>query len=137
MLPFGVTQIEQHRAQQQNAAKLYLPEICRPEFSPFTRSSSSPKHVKLNRQIPELNHAVTLRKQTTGTHSNRQKIQNVRFPCALLVKSPLRAITFLPGSAQYIECDVTYSKQTIAKFLPGATTACPDRTNFDQSRQRW
>ena len=28
----------------------------------------------------------------------------------------------LPGSAQNIENDVTYSKQTIAKFLPGATT---------------
>jgi len=30
---------------------------------------------------------------------------------------------FLPGSAQYIECDVTHSKQTTAPFLPGATTA--------------
>jgi hypothetical protein len=38
----------------------------------------------------------------------------------------------LPGSAQYIECDVTYSKQTTAKFLPGATTAYRVRTNFDQ-----
>jgi len=28
----------------------------------------------------------------------------------------------LPGSAQNIENDVTYSKQTIGKFLPGATT---------------
>jgi hypothetical protein len=43
----------------------------------------------------------------------------------------------LPGSAQYIECDVTYSKQTTAKFLPGATTTYRVRTNFDQSRQRW
>ena len=31
---------------------------------------------------------------------------------------------FLPGSAQNIENDVTYSKQRIRKFLPGATTAC-------------
>jgi hypothetical protein len=29
---------------------------------------------------------------------------------------------FLPGSAKNIECDVTYSKQTTAPFLPGATT---------------
>jgi 2-keto-4-pentenoate hydratase len=29
---------------------------------------------------------------------------------------------FLPGSAQNIECDVTYSKQSTGKFLPGATT---------------
>src|SRR6202020_210106 len=28
----------------------------------------------------------------------------------------------LPGSAQNIENDVTYSKQTTEKFLPGATT---------------
>jgi hypothetical protein len=42
-----------------------------------------------------------------------------------------------PGSAQYIECDVTYSKQTTASFLPGATTISRDRTNFDQSQQRW
>jgi len=31
---------------------------------------------------------------------------------------------FLPGSAQNIENDVTYSKQSIGKFLPGATTTC-------------
>jgi hypothetical protein len=38
----------------------------------------------------------------------------------------------LPGSAQYIECDVTYPKQTTPTFLPGATTTYRDRTNFDQ-----
>jgi hypothetical protein len=31
--------------------------------------------------------------------------------------------TFLPGSAQKVESDVTYSKQTTAPFLPGAPTA--------------
>src|SRR5277367_3970588 len=31
---------------------------------------------------------------------------------------------FLPGSEQNIECDVTYSKQSIGKFLTGATTTC-------------
>jgi hypothetical protein len=31
--------------------------------------------------------------------------------------------TFLPGSAKKVESDVTYSKQTTAPFLPGATTA--------------
>jgi hypothetical protein len=29
---------------------------------------------------------------------------------------------FLSGSGQNVECDVTYSKQTTAPFLPGATT---------------
>ena len=33
-------------------------------------------------------------------------------------------IAFLPGSASQVECDVTYSKQTTGRFLPGATTAC-------------
>jgi len=33
-------------------------------------------------------------------------------------------IAFLPGSASQAECDVTHSKQTTARFLPGATTAC-------------
>ena len=32
--------------------------------------------------------------------------------------------TFLPGSAQNVENDVTYSKQSIGEFLPGATTTC-------------
>ena len=31
---------------------------------------------------------------------------------------------FLPGSAQNVENDVTYSKQSIGEFLPGATTTC-------------
>ncbi len=31
-------------------------------------------------------------------------------------------IAFLPGSAQTVESDVTYSKQTTGDFLPGATT---------------
>jgi hypothetical protein len=35
-----------------------------------------------------------------------------------------RFLPFLPGSAQNIENDVTYSKQSIGKFLPGATTTC-------------
>jgi hypothetical protein len=31
---------------------------------------------------------------------------------------------FLPGSAQNVESDVTCSKQSTGKFLPGATTTC-------------
>ena len=54
-------------------------------------------------------------------------IQLVIFP---LNKRQIRSgfykgfLRFLPGSAQNIECDVTYSKQSIGKFLPGATTTC-------------
>src|ERR1700677_5188312 len=32
-------------------------------------------------------------------------------------------LAFLPGSGLRVECDVTYSKQTTAPFLPGARTA--------------
>src|SRR5580698_8093187 len=41
-------------------------------------------------------------------------------------------LPFLPGSAQNIENDVTYSKQTIGEFLPGATTHISDFT-FSQN----
>jgi len=230
MLPFRVTQIEQHRALQQKSAPLFIPKICPSESPLVTRSSPGRNHPKLNRQIPELNHAITLRKQTAETCSNRQKIQKCwrafSPPVSLSLAQdfagfkPLKTVgpnkkndrvlarwaptsnrqwsanrwyrkqttkprltgarthirlspnftkiahdfaTFesqntelplwdplwktrrflqsdrplLPGSAQYIECDVTYSKQTTASFLPGATTAYRDRQNLDQSRQRW
>jgi hypothetical protein len=44
-------------------------------------------------------------------------------------------LPFLPGSAQNIENDVTYSKQSTEEFLPGATTTCsvaqfPTETRF-------
>jgi len=41
-------------------------------------------------------------------------------PTAFSTKDSVRVIEFLPGSAQNVECDVTYSKQTIATFLPGS-----------------
>jgi hypothetical protein len=41
-------------------------------------------------------------------------------PKALLFKKSGRVIAFLAGSAQNVECDVTYSKQTIATILPGS-----------------
>jgi hypothetical protein len=47
MLPFGVIQIEQYRALQQNAAKLYLPH-----FPLATKLTSERKFATPNRQIP-------------------------------------------------------------------------------------
>jgi hypothetical protein len=43
-------------------------------------------------------------------------------------------LPFLPGSAQNIENDVTYSKQSIRKFLPGATTTCSVAQFFTGTR---
>src|ERR1700733_2008325 len=75
MLAFGVINLEQHRALQQNAARVHLPEFPGSELLLIARSSSACKLSKLNRQIPELNRRVTYRKQTVQTYLNRQKIQ--------------------------------------------------------------
>src|SRR5580704_17272159 len=53
MLPFRVTQIEQHRAIQQKPAPLLLPNICRPESPLLNRSSTGSRHAKLDRQIAD------------------------------------------------------------------------------------
>ena len=45
-----------------------------------------------------------------------------RFPAIKKPSISSFADVFLPGSAQYVESDVTHSKQTTATFLPGATT---------------
>lgn len=78
MLAFRVIKLEQCRALQQNTAKMCFPEFRNSELSFVTRSSSGPKLSKLNRQIPELEHPVTSRKQTAeacSNCSNRQKMQ--------------------------------------------------------------
>jgi hypothetical protein len=44
-------------------------------------------------------------------------------PRARFAKGSVCASRFLPGSVQYVECDVTHSKQTTATFLPGSRIA--------------
>src|ERR1700678_1901299 len=44
-------------------------------------------------------------------------------PRAFLAKDSVRVIAFLPGSAQYVESDVTHSKQTTATLLHGSRFA--------------
>ena len=75
MLAFDVINLEQHRALQKNAARVYLRHSRGSELPLIAGSSSGYKLSKLNRQIPELKRCVTYRKQTTDTCSNRQKIQ--------------------------------------------------------------
>src|ERR1700728_1226974 len=43
-------------------------------------------------------------------------------PGAIFAKGSACPNTFLPGSAQNVECDVTSRKQSAEEFLPGATT---------------
>lgn len=70
MLAFVVINLEQHRALQQNAAKVYLPRFCGSHLLLISWPSSSCKLLKLNRQILKLERHVTYREQTTETCSN-------------------------------------------------------------------
>ena len=50
-------------------------------------------------------------------------------PRAFFAKGSVCSNTFLPGSAQYVEIDVTYSKQSTGELLPGSRIArCAFRT---------
>jgi hypothetical protein len=46
-----------------------------------------------------------------------------RFPATKSPSISCYTPAFLPGSAQYVECGVTHSKQTTATFLPGSRFA--------------
>jgi hypothetical protein len=99
-----------------------------------------------NRELDLLERALSHCKQREATVPNRELSTVCNFAAqsaltrdqvAVSLHGPRVAgretrspTTFLPGSAQYVECDVTPTKQTIGGFLPGATTAC----NAAQSR---
>ena len=128
-------------------ARSSTPQSQRTSFlAPFTSQQLSQQlstetahdFAKLNRQIHELEHAVTCRKQSPANCSNRQKIQfrntgisNEKAPDlpALPRRKRSQDPPFLPGYAQNVKCDVTHSKQSIGKFLPGATTTHSEFTN--------
>jgi hypothetical protein len=93
-----------------------------------------------NRELELLERGLSYCKQRLATVSNRElwtirdfaaPSRSVRDRTADLLRGPrvtgrrTRPLpSFLPGSAQNVECDVTPTKQTTATFLPGATTAC-------------
>lgn len=97
-----------------------------------------------NSPIPELEHAVTSRKQTVETCSNRQKLRkrlrpifkSASFLSARDFASPASRNVVLPrprngphsegsrgASIRFWAKSRSYRKQTIKPFLPGATTA--------------
>jgi hypothetical protein len=96
----------------------------RPAFLPFLTGSA-----------PQTELAVTHSKQRTEKfltgarmHIKGSTISTPKTQKLARVKPRNRhdaygSCAFLPGSVQKVECDVTYSKQSIDKFLPGATTA--------------
>jgi hypothetical protein len=147
MLAFGVINLEQHRALQQNTARARHPELSGLELPLIARSSRGLKLSKLNRQIPELNRRVTSRKQTTETCSNRQKIQkrshlfskstgsswapDLDTSATRKMGLPPRENEALLQSAHTISTRFwsksrSCRKQTTKPFLPGATTACSE-----------
>ena len=107
--------------------------LCCPDANLAQRSGIS------NREHHLLEHLLTCRKQTTAARSNREPSTNQYCGIShVLIASPpsltgshrapfakgwVSPNASLPGTAQYVESDVTHSKQTTATFLAGARTA--------------
>jgi len=89
----------------------------------------------LTGSAPQTEFPVTRSKQKTGEFLTGARTATRRNTISTLKTQKLAPVNlgkpgdiqefpaFLPGSAQKVECDVTYSKQTIAPFIAGATTA--------------
>jgi hypothetical protein len=117
MLAFDVINLEQHRALQQNAARVYLRHSHGSEPRLIDRSSSACKLSKLNRQIPELKHRVTYRKQTAETCSNRQKFQKCSHPIS--ESTSVSSARVLETSAtRKMEPLATKNEAVLAKWAP-------------------
>jgi hypothetical protein len=69
-------------------------------------------------------HSVS--RATTSNHEKFANIENIP------VTFRRCFLQFLPGFALRVENDVTYSKQTTADFLPGATTTCQPHSVFSK-----
>jgi hypothetical protein len=85
----------------------------------------SNREIWANRSIPDLKPSQNS-KISVPSKSLLIDRQVPRFspfmPRPIFAKDSDWPTTFLPGSAQNIECDVTSRKQSPKKFLPGATT---------------
>jgi hypothetical protein len=122
MLPFGVIQIEQHRALQQNAAKLYLPHL-----SLAPRLPSEPKLAKSNRQIPD----------RVSDRLSRRDFANVsaqNMGCLPQKNEP--ALTkWAPTSNRQWPTNRCYRKQTTKPCLTGTRTHIRPSRNFTKIAQ--
>ncbi len=120
MLAFSVIKLEQFRARQSDSTKNSAPprgvgsiasraadstavgratqeRLLAPDFRPQFFSNCA----ELNRQIQEIEHPVTYRKQTTANRSNRQKIQKWVYAfsvpsCARVTKRSASAVSLTP-----------------------------------------
>jgi len=122
MLPFGVIQIEQYRAQQQNAAELYLPHL------PLaTKPPSARKLTNSNRQIPDL----------LSDRFSRRDFANVsaqNMGCLTRKNEPVLA-KWAPTSNRKWPTNRCYRKQTTKPFLTEARTHIRVSLNFAKIAQ--
>jgi hypothetical protein len=119
MLAFNVINLEQHRALQQNAAKLPLPEAFL-----LTELSPAPKIVKPNRQIPEL---------LSGRKLDRFRSRKTE-PSP--IKNEAVLAKWAPTSNRQWPANRCYRKQRIKPCLTGARTHIREtafRINFRTS----
>ena len=106
-----------------------------------------------NRELGLLERRLSYCKQRLATVSNRElwTVHNftaltrlmrdrtvaLRYSSRIAGSGSRPPAAFLPGSAQYVECDVTPTKQTTATFLPGATTACVVGRTSERRRPKY
>jgi hypothetical protein len=109
MLPFGVIQIEQYRALQQNAAKLYLPH-----FPLATKLPSERKLAKLSRQIPD-----PLSNRSSRRDSANVSTQNMG---CFTQKDEAVLAKWAPTSNRFWPTNRSYRKQIIKPCLTGTRT---------------
>src|ERR1700722_560824 len=124
MLPFGVIQIEQHRALQQNAAKLYLPH-----FPLAPKLPSERELAKSNRQIPDRSS-----NRLSGRDFANVSAQNIG--CLKQKNEPVSA-KWAPTSNRQWPTNRSYRKQTTKPFLTGARTHIKDLQKLHKTTPRF
>jgi len=117
MLPFGVIQIEQYRAQLQNAAKLYLPH-----FPLATKLPSERKLTKSNRQVLD-----RLPDRSSGRDFANNSAQNTG---CLKQKNEAVLVKWAPTSNRFWLTNRCYRKQTTKPCLTGTRTHIRLSLNF-------
>src|SRR3984957_14049422 len=109
MLPLRVTQIEQHRALQQNATKPNLAHLL-----PATKLLSEREFARANRQI-----ADPVPDRSSRRHFTVVSAQN---PCCLTQKNGPVLAKWAPTSNRQWPANRSYRKQTTKPRLTGART---------------
>jgi len=122
MLPFGVDGIEQCRAHQKNAAKLYPPHFPLATILPFKR-----KFATANRQIPD-----PLLDRFSGRDSANVSAQNMG---CLKQKNETVLAKWVPTFNRFWVKNRCYTKQTTKPCLTGTRTRIRLSLNFTKFAQ--